>query len=151
VAQKEQKMTITTLVLLILIGLAAGFLSGLVGIGGGVIIVPALVILLGFSQKLAQGTSLGILLLPVGILAVMQYYKQGYLNVNYVLIVASTFVLGGFLGSKLALSLSDEKMKKIFAIVMLLIAVKMLFFDSSKSSQTKDSAASSTNIQQSGR
>jgi uncharacterized membrane protein YfcA len=151
VAPKEQKMTITTLVLLILIGLAAGFLSGLVGIGGGVIIVPALVILLGFSQKLAQGTSLGILLLPVGILAVMQYYKQGYLNVNYVAIVASTFVLGGFLGSKLALSLSDEKMKKIFAIVMLLIAVKMLFFDSNKSSKAKDPVASSTNIQQSGR
>jgi uncharacterized membrane protein YfcA len=151
VAPKEQKMTITTLVLLILIGLAAGFLSGLVGIGGGVIIVPALVILLGFSQKLAQGTSLGILLLPVGILAVMQYHKQGYLNVNYVAIVASTFVLGSFLGSKLALSLSDEKMKKIFAIVMLLIAVKMLFFDSNKSSKAKDPVASSTNIQQSGR
>ena len=149
-APKEQKMTITTLVLLILIGLAAGFLSGLVGIGGGVIIVPALVILLGFSQKLAQGTSLGILLLPVGILAVMQYYKQGYLNVNYVAIVATAFVLGSFLGSKLALSLSDEKMKKIFAIVMLVIAIKMLFFDKSKPGVTKDSVTSSTNIQQSG-
>jgi len=144
-------MTFTTIILLICIGLAAGFLSGLVGIGGGVIIVPALVILLGFSQKLAQGTSLGILLLPVGILAVMQYYKQGYLNVNYVAIVAVAFVLGGFLGSKLALSLSDEKMKKIFAIIMLLIAVKMLFFDSSKPSQPKGSMVSSTNIQQSGR
>jgi uncharacterized protein len=150
VVQNKNKMTIATLILLILIGLAAGFLSGLVGIGGGVIIVPALVILLGFSQKLAQGTSLGILLLPVGILAVIQYYKQGYLNVNYVAIVATTFVLGGFLGSKLALSLSDEKMKKIFAIIMMLIAIKMLFFDSSKPSQTKDPAVSSTNIQQSG-
>lgn len=142
-------MTLTTIILLILIGIAAGFLSGLVGIGGGVIIVPALVILLGFSQKLAQGTSLGILLLPVGILAVIQYYKQGYLNVNYVAIVSVAFVLGGFLGSKLALSLSDEKMKKIFAIIMLLIAIKMLFFDSSKPKQPKDSVASSTNIQQS--
>jgi uncharacterized membrane protein YfcA len=142
-------MTLTTIVLLILIGLAAGFLSGLVGIGGGVIIVPAMVILLGFSQKLAQGTSLGILLLPVGILAVIQYYKQGYLNVNYVAIVALAFVLGGFLGSKLALSLSDEKMKRIFAIVMLLIAIKMLFFDTGKPKQLKDPGASSTNIQQS--
>ncbi len=143
-------MTVATFVLLILIGLMAGFLSGLIGIGGGVIIVPALVILLGFSQKLAQGTSLGILLLPVGILAVIQYYKQGYLNVNYVAIVATTFVIGGFLGSKLALSLSDEKMKKIFAIIMLLIAIKMLFFDTSKPTPPKDPVASSTNIQQSG-
>ncbi len=143
-------MTVATFVLLILIGLMAGFLSGLIGIGGGVIIVPALVILLGFSQKLAQGTSLGILLLPVGILAVIQYYKQGYLNVNYVAIVATTFVIGGFLGSKLALSLSDEKMKKIFAIIMLLIAIKMLFFDTGKPTPPKDPVASSTNIQQSG-
>ena len=75
-----------TIALLILVGLAAGFLSGLIGIGGGVIIVPALVFFLGFTQKQAQGTSLGILLLPVGILAVMQYYKQGYLNINYVIV-----------------------------------------------------------------
>lgn len=125
-------MSLTTLVILVSIGLVAGFLSGLVGIGGGIIIVPALVIFLGFSQKEAQGTSLGILLLPVGILAVVQYYKQGYLNVNFVLIVALSFIAGGFLGSKLALTLSDAKMKKIFAIIMMLIAIKMLFFDKSK-------------------
>lgn len=143
-------MTITTLVLLLIVGLAAGFLSGLIGIGGGVIIVPALVLLVGFSQKLAQGTSLGILLLPVGILAVIQYYKQGYLNVNYVVIISIAFILGGYLGSKLALSLSDDKVKKIFAVILLLIALKMLFFDKSKPTQVKDPAASSTNIQQSG-
>lgn len=124
-------MNSTTIILLILIGLAAGFLSGLVGIGGGIIIVPALVLLLGFTQKQAQGTSLGIMLLPIGILAVMQYYKQGYINVNYVLIVALAFVAGGFLGSKLALSLSDERMKKVFAIILFLISIKMLFFDRS--------------------
>lgn len=143
-------MTATTLVLLLLVGLAAGFLSGLVGIGGGVIIVPALVLLLGFSQKLAQGTSLGILLLPVGILAVVQYYKQGYLNLPYVAIVSVAFVLGGFLGSKLALSLSDEKMKKIFAIVMMLIAIKMLFLDKPKKAGEDKKTAPSTNIQQTG-
>lgn len=143
-------MTATTIVLLILIGLAAGFLSGLIGIGGGVIIVPALVLLAGFSQKLAQGTSLGILLLPVGILAVMQYYKQGYLNINYVGITAVAFVLGGFLGSKLALSMSDEKVKKAFAVILMLIALKMLFFDKSKPAPVKDSVASSTKIEQSG-
>ena len=143
-------MTATTIVLLLLVGLAAGFLSGLIGIGGGVIIVPALVLFLGFSQKLAQGTSLGILLLPVGILAVIQYYKQGYLNVNYVAVISVAFVVGSLLGSKLALSLSDEKMKKIFAIVLMLIAIKMLFFDNSKPSQAKGTVTSSTKIQQSG-
>lgn len=141
-------MTITILLLLLIVGLAAGFLSGLIGIGGGIIIVPALVLLLGFSQKMAQGTSLGILLLPVGILAVLQYYKQGYLNVNYVLIMAAAFVLGSFLGSKLALSVSDEKMKKVFALVLLLISLKMLFFDKRKPLPAKDPAATSTNIQQ---
>ncbi len=142
-------MTATTFVLLILIGLMAGFLSGLIGIGGGIIIVPALVFLLGFSQKLAQGTSLGILLLPVGILAVMQYYKQGYLNVNYVLVVASAFVVGGFLGSKLALSLDDAKMKKIFAVILLMLAVKMLFFDKSKPAEKQQNEASVSKNKQS--
>ncbi|HCL07089.1 MAG TPA: permease [Chitinophagaceae bacterium] len=135
-------MSANTIILLILIGLAAGFLSGLVGIGGGIIIVPALVLLLGFTQKQAQGTSLGIMLLPIGILAVIQYYKQGYINVNYVLIVALAFVAGGFLGSKLSLSLSDERMKKVFAVVLFIISVKMLFFD--RAANKKDSAHSAT-------
>jgi uncharacterized membrane protein YfcA len=142
-------MTTTTFLLLIIIGLMAGFLSGLIGIGGGILIVPALVLLLGFSQKLAQGTSLGILLLPVGILAVIQYYKQGYINVNYALIIAVAFVVGSILGSKLALSVSDEKMKKVFAVVLMLIALKMLFFDKSKPKIEKDHSISSTKIQQS--
>lgn len=129
---KYNYMNATTIILLILIGLAAGFLSGLVGIGGGIIIVPALVIIAGFSQKMAQGTSLGILLLPVGILAVIQYYKQGYVDIKYVTIVALAFVLGGLLGSKVALAISEDKMKKVFAIVMLVLSVKMLFFDKSK-------------------
>ncbi len=147
---KPKQMTLTTLILLLIVGLAAGFLSGLIGIGGGIIIVPALVLFLGFSQKLAQGTSLGILLLPVGILAVIQYYKQGYLNVNYVVIIASAFVLGSFLGSKLALSMNDEKMKKVFALVLMLIAVKMLFFDKPKSTTAKAPGEATTNIQQTG-
>lgn len=137
-------MTFTTIVLLIAVGLIAGFLSGLIGIGGGVIIVPALVLFLGFTQKAAQGTSLGILLLPVGILAVLQYYKQGYININYILIVAIAFVAGGFFGSKLALTLSDEKMKKVFAVILMLIAIKMLFFEKTGASKPSES----TKIQQ---
>ena len=123
-------MSVQTIIVLILVGLAAGMLSGLVGIGGGIIIVPALVYILGFSQKEAQGTSLGILLLPIGIMAVLQYYKQGYVNFHYVTLVALSFVVGGFIGSKLATTgLSDEKLKRIFGIVLMLVSIKMLFFD----------------------
>jgi uncharacterized membrane protein YfcA len=127
-------MSAYTVVLLILVGLAAGTLSGLVGVGGGIIIVPALVLLLGFTQKEAQGTSLGILLLPIGILGVIQYYKGGYINVHYVLTIAVAFLIGSYLGSKLAISLSDEKVKKIFAIALMLIAIRMLFFEKHKAS-----------------
>jgi uncharacterized membrane protein YfcA len=122
-------MTTATILLLLLLGLVAGILSGLVGVGGGIIMVPAMVLFLGFTQKQAQGTSLGIMLLPVGILAVMQYYKQGYINFNYVFVISAGFVIGGLLGSKLALNLSDDKMKKVFAVVLLLVSLKMLFFD----------------------
>lgn len=122
-------MTIQTILLLAVIGIAAGILSGLIGIGGGIIIVPALVFVLGFSQQQAQGTSLGLLLLPVGILAVMNYYRQGFIDVKVVGIMSVTFILGGWLGSKLALSLPQEAIKKIFAIIMMVIALKMLFFD----------------------
>jgi len=122
-------MTIQTILLLALIGLTAGVLSGMIGIGGGIIIVPALVFLLGFSQQQAQGTSLGLLLLPVGILAVFNYYKQGFIDVKVVGIMCATFVVGGWLGSKVAISLPQETLKKIFALVLIIIAVKMLFFD----------------------
>src|ERR1700712_992551 len=106
-------MTIQTVVLLAIIGLAAGMLSGMIGIGGGIIIVPALIFLLGFTQQQAQGTSLGLLLLPVGILAVMNYYKQGFIDVKVVALMSITFILGGWRGSKIALSLPQEILKKI--------------------------------------
>ncbi|MDE3247479.1 MAG: sulfite exporter TauE/SafE family protein [Bacteroidota bacterium] len=122
-------MTLQTVILLAVIGLAAGILSGLIGIGGGIIIVPALVFVLGFSQQQAQGTSLGLLLLPVGILAVMNYYQKGFIDVKVVGIMCITFVLGGWVGSKLAISLPQDTIKKIFAVVLLLIALKMLFLD----------------------
>jgi uncharacterized membrane protein YfcA len=143
-------MTLTIILLLLLIGLVAGFVSGLIGIGGGVLIVPALVLFLGFSQKLAQGTSLGLMLLPIGILAVIQYHKQGYLNINYIAILSVAFVLGGFFGSKLALSLPDDKVKKFFAIILLLIALKMLFFDKSKPKVEKANSPETTKILESG-
>ena len=131
-------MSITTIIVLIIIGVAAGILSGLVGVGGGLIIVPALVYFVSFSQKEAQGTSLGILLLPVGILAVMQYYQKGYVDIKVVLIVSAGFLIGVWLGSKLAISLPVTAIKKIFAIFMLLTAMKMLFID--KTNVEKDSS-----------
>ena len=129
VNSKPSVMTIQTILLLAIIGLAAGILSGMIGVGGGIIIVPALVFVLGFTQQQAQGTSLGLLLLPVGILAVMNYYKQGFIDVKVVGIMCATFILGGWLGSKIALSLPQETVKKIFAVVLIIVAVKMLFFD----------------------
>ena len=122
-------MTGSTIVILLVIGLLAGLLSGLVGIGGGIIIVPALVYFLGFSQHSAQGTSLGLLLPPVGILAVMNYYKKGLLDIKVVAIMAIAFVVGAFLGSKISITLSEDKLKKFFAVVLLLIAGKLLLFD----------------------
>ncbi len=125
-------MSVQTILILLIVGLAAGVLSGMVGVGGGIIIVPALVYFLAFSQKSAQGTSLGILLLPVGILGVMQYYKQGYVDFKIVAIVALGFILGSLMGSKISLSLPDEKVKRFFGIVLMLVAIKMLFFDRNK-------------------
>ncbi len=125
-------MDIQTILIIILVGIAAGMLSGLVGVGGGIVIVPALIYFIGFSQKTAQGTSLGLILLPVGILAVLQYYKQGHVDFKVVAILAIGFLAGSFFGSKLALTLSQETVKKIFAVFMIIIAVKMLFFDKAK-------------------
>ena len=125
-------MSLQTIIILILLGIAAGILSGLVGVGGGIIIVPALVLLLGFTQKQAQGTSLAILLLPVGIIAVAEYYKGGYINIKYALLMAVAFVVGSYFGSKFALTIPDEKLKKIFAVVLMLLSLKMLFLDKSK-------------------
>ena len=122
-------MNTETILILIVIGLAAGTLSGLVGVGGGIIIVPALVFFLGFSQQAAQGTSLGLLLLPAGILAVLNYYKQGFIDLKVVGIMCAAFVLGGWLGSKLALSMSQEVVKKIFAVVLFYTAFKMMGWD----------------------
>ena len=125
--------------ILLLVGLAAGILSGLVGVGGGIIIVPCLVFFLGFSQKMAQGTSLGILLLPIGVLGAFQFYKEGYIDIKVVAIISVAFIFGSYFGSKIALKLSQENVKKIFALVMLLVAVKMLFFDNKKATPESDS------------
>ena len=121
-------MTVQLVLLLALVGFFAGVLSGLVGVGGGVIIVPCLVFFLGFSQQAAQGTSLGLLLLPVGIFAVINYYNKGYIDIKVVAIMCVAFVIGGWLGSKYSLSLPQQTVKKIFAILLLVVGARMLFF-----------------------
>jgi len=121
-----------TFIILIIIGIVAGLLSGLVGIGGGIVIVPALVYFLGISHKTAQGSTLLLLMLPVGILAVMNYYKAGYVNWRYALIIAMGFVIGGFFGSKISLSIDEARLKKVFAIIILIVSIKMLFFEPAK-------------------
>ncbi len=120
-------MTLQTIIVLLLIGLCAGMASGFVGVGGGVVIVPALIFFLGLSQHEAQGTSLAMLMLPVGILAVMNYYKAGNVKISYAALVAAGFILGAFAGSKLSLQLSGNTVKKIFGAFMLLVSIKLIF------------------------
>ena len=119
-------MNLTQVLLIILIGLAGGFLSGTFGIGGGIIIVPALVFLIGMTQSGAQGTSLTMMLAPVGILAVINYYKAGYVNMKYAILLMIFFVVGSYFGSKLAIHLSDKVLKQAFGVLLLLAGAKMI-------------------------
>lgn len=124
--------TTTQLITLILIGLIAGILSGFVGIGGGVIMVPALIYFLHLSQFEAQGATLAVLVMPVGILGVMNYYKAGHINFNYSILIAVGFIVGSYFGSKHALKLPEYKVKFIFALLILYIAISMLWKSGSK-------------------
>lgn len=112
--------------LFILLGLVAGLLSGLIGIGGGVIIVPALLFLFGFSQHQAQGTTLALMVPPIGLSAAWTYYKQGNVNFEVALLICAGFFLGGFIGARFATGLSNVALERIFGVAMLLIGVKML-------------------------
>jgi uncharacterized protein len=121
----HREMSIGTILILVAIGLVAGMLSGFVGVGGGVVIIPALVYFLGLNQLEAQGTSLAIMLPPIGILAVMNYYKTGNINLTYGLIIAATFILGGWAGSKMALKIPVVKVKLFFALFILYVGARM--------------------------
>jgi uncharacterized protein len=120
-------ITWTQALTLLLIGLAGGILSGMVGVGGGIIVVPALVLLLGLTQHAAQGTTLVLFLLPFGIFGVLNYYRQGNVNVGYALLIGLAFMLGSFLGSRWALQIDQQMLRKGFAIFIALVAVKLFF------------------------
>jgi uncharacterized membrane protein YfcA len=120
-------MSFSTFIVLIIIGLLAGMLSGFVGVGGGLVMIPLLMMFLGLSQLEAQGTAIVAMLPPIGILAAINYFKSGYVKWEYAVIIALTFVVGGYFGSKISLNLNPEIVKKIFGIVMLFAAIKLIF------------------------
>ena len=120
-------MSIVTVFLLIIIGLLAGFIGGLIGVGGGIIIIPLLILMLDMTQHQAQGTALFTMLPPIGILAAINYYKQGIVNIEYASIIAFTFLIGGYFGSKISLTLSPDLVRRIFGVVMLIGAIKLIF------------------------
>lgn len=126
------QITVGLVIIAIIIGVFSGMLSGLVGVGGGIIIVPCLVYFLAYSQKMAQGTSLAVLTLPVVALGMYQYYKNGQVDYKMALLIAIGFVIGSLLGGKLANKMSDDVLKKVFGVLLLLIALKILFIDKNK-------------------
>jgi uncharacterized membrane protein YfcA len=113
--------------LILSIGLTAGILSGLLGIGGGIIIIPALVFFLGFTQQTAQGTTLAMMVPPIGLLAAWAYYSKGYVDLKVAGLMCIGFFVGGFFGAKFATTLSEMMLTRIFGVALLLIAIKMIF------------------------
>jgi len=121
-------MRMTTVLSLIIIGLLAGILSGFMGVGGGVIMIPLMILFLGYDQHQAQGMSLAVLAVPVTFVAAYTYHKAGHvIDWKYAIVIALFFVVGGFLGSKFAVSLNQQVLKKIFALILVVAAVKLFF------------------------
>ena len=122
-------MTGSMILVLLAIGVAAGMMSSLIGIGGGILIVPALVIIFAMSQKMAQGTTLAMLVPPIGILAAINYYRAGYVDLKVAAVLCVAFIGGSYLGSRMALDMNESVIKKIFGIFLMVLAIKYLFFD----------------------
>ena len=116
-----------TSVLYILLGLVAGVMSGIFGIGGGTIVIPALVFLAGFSQHQAQGTTLAMLVPPIGLLAAIRYYQAGHVKLGIAGLLCIGFFVGGYLGANLIQNVADPSLKKLFGVFLLLISLRMIF------------------------
>lgn len=114
-----------SILIFLLVGLGAGVLSGLFGVGGGVLIVPALIFLMGMTSHTAVGTSLGALLLPVGMLGAFAYYRSGNLELKASLFIAAGLFVGAWFGARIALSLSPVNLTRAFAVFLALVAVRM--------------------------
>jgi uncharacterized membrane protein YfcA len=113
--------------LYILLGVVAGIFSGLIGIGGAIIIIPVLVLLFGLSQHTAQGTTLALMVPPIGLLAALAYYKQGFVDLKIAAFICVGFFIGGLFGAKFALGIPETILKKIFGIVLLAVSIRMIF------------------------
>jgi len=120
-------MTVTQIILLAIIGLIAGIFSGSLGVGGAIIVIPALVFFLGLSQHQAQGTSLAFMIPPVTLLAVINYWKQGYVNWKFALILALMFFIGAYIGSTISVNIPEKILKKMFGGLLLFVAARMIF------------------------
>lgn len=110
-----------------IVGIVSGILGGMLGLGGAIVIIPALVMFLGFSQQTAQGTTLAMMVLPVGAMAAWQYYQKGFVDVKAALILGVFFFVGGYVGAKFATKIPQDVMKKSFAVMLILISLKMWF------------------------
>lgn len=118
----------TLIILLIIIGLLGGLFSGLLGVGGGIVMIPLMIFALGFSQHEAQGTSLAILAVPVTLIAAYNYYNAGHVNWKYAAVIAVTFVVGAYFGSKFAISIDQGMLKKVFGFVLIIVALRLIFW-----------------------
>ena len=119
-------MTVTQIILLAIIGLIAGIFSGSLGVGGAIIVIPALVFFLGLSQHQAQGTSLAFMIPPVTLLAVFNYWKQGYVNWKFAVILALMFFIGAYIGSTISVNIPEKILKKLFGALLLFVAMRMI-------------------------
>jgi hypothetical protein len=126
--QSNKTLNMETVIIILIIGLFAGVFSGFIGIGGGLIVVPCLVYFLGMSQHLAQGTSLAMMLPPIGVIAVYNYYKAGEVDFKVAAILCISFIAGSYFGSKIAIRLSPDQLKKAFGIIIILVGIKLVFW-----------------------
>jgi len=112
----------------LLLGLVAGIFSGLIGIGGAIIIIPSLVLLFGMSQHTAQGTTLALMVPPIGLLAAWTYYKQGFVDFKIAGLICLGFFFGGLAGAKFATDIPEDILRKIFGVILLIASLRMIFY-----------------------
>ena len=116
------------MLLYLILGLVTGVFSGLIGIGGAIIIIPCLVLLFGLSQHTAQGTTLALMVPPIGLLAALIYYKQGYVDLKIAGLICLGFFIGGLAGAQLAMKIPDDILRKIFGVILFLASLRMIFY-----------------------
>jgi len=116
------------ILLYLLLGLISGIFGGLLGIGGAIVIIPCLVLLFGLSQHMAQGTTLALMVPPIGLLAAWTYYKAGFVDLKVAGLICLGFFIGGFVGARYATQIPDDILRKIFGVMLLIASLKMIFF-----------------------